>query len=586
MQSPIRKRNFAHAVGLPAGGFFALALGLALLPIAALFFVASGGLVREGLAGDWLADWMHLFVYVLPGTLTDTGLLLVLVALGTTIIGTGCAWLVSTSRFATKGIWDFALVLPLAVPPYIAAYTHLEFLDYSGPVQSTLRTVGGFSSGADYWFPDIRSVWGAGFILSLVLYPYVYMTCRLFFSMQGASTLDAGRSLGASPWRLFWRIGLPMARPAIAAGVAVALMETLNDIGAVEVLGVRTITYVVFDTWLNRDSLTIAVQLALIALVFVAACVWLERRFRGGRGASKMRGEKSPAHTRLSRTKQGAAVIACALPVFGGIGIPLYILTRFSWRRPEALSDTGLHAAAFNSVLLSFLTAFFVTLIAYALLQIVRSMRAPRLGTVARIASLGYAVPGTILAVGLLVPLSSFDNLVDAIMRSWFGVSTGLMLTGSIVVLVYACSLRFLAIGFGAIETGFDQLSTHIDMAARSLGRSRLQTALSVHLPNLRPALAVAFLLVFVDTMKELSATLLLRPFNFETLATVVYDRASQAALEDASLAALVIVLIGVIPVIVLTRMSTASQMTPEPQQPDTAQKKRGPEGPALGSVG
>ncbi|MEM9677494.1 MAG: iron ABC transporter permease [Pseudomonadota bacterium] len=561
---------------------------MALLPVAALVFVAAGGLATLTSGAGWQADWLHLATYVLPRTLADTGLLLVLVAIGTTVMGTGCAWLVSTSRFATKSVWDFALVLPLAVPPYIAAYTHLEFLDYSGPVQTALRGVTGFSSGAEYWFPDVRSVWGAGFVLSLVLYPYVYMTCRLFFSMQGASTLDAGRSLGANSWRLFWKVGLPMARPAIAAGVAVALMETLNDIGAVEVLGVRTITYIVFDTWLNRDSLTIAVQLALVALVFVAACVWLERRFRAKRGGAKMRGDKPPALTQLSAGRQWAAATACALPVVGGIGVPLYVLTRFSVRRPEALSETSLHAAAINSVLLSLLTAIFVTAIAYVLLQIIRSVRSQRLGTIARIASLGYAVPGTILAVGLLVPLSALDNYVDALMRSWFGFSTGLLLTGSIVVLVYACSLRFLAIGFGAIETGFEQLSTHIDMAARSLGRSRLQTALSVHLPNLRPALAVAFLLVFVDTMKELSATLLLRPFNFETLATLVYGRASQGQLEDASLAALIIVLIGTIPVIVLTRMSQAKHAgdIKSAVPPKAGQKKRGPEGPALGSVG
>ncbi len=524
-----------------------LLLGLVALPFLALIWIA----INASFDG-----WPHLLAYVLPHSAWQTFVLLSFVTLGTTLVGAGTAWLTTLCQFPGRRVFAWALVLPLAVPTYIAAYTHVEFFDFSGPLQTMVRTIGGFSTAREYWFPDIRSLGGAGLIFSAVLYPYVYLTCRLVFSMQGASVLDVARSLGARPVRQFWEIGLPMARPALAAGVALALMETLNDIGAVEILGVKTLSYAIFETWLNRDSLAGAVQLALLTLLLVAALIWIERVARRKRSYASSTRDKPPSLLQLNPFKQTLCILACLLPLIAGLGIPLFVLGTYALRRLDGLLDPALYSAATNSILIAFLTASLATLIAYGVLQYGRINKQASISTIGRIASLGYAVPGTVLAVGLLVSLAGFDNWLDGIMRTQFGVSTGLLFSGSIIIVVYACTLRFLAIAYGTIETGFSKVSPHIDMAARALGRSPLQTAWQVHRPIMGRALGTAFLLVFVDTMKELSATLLLRPFDFETLATFIYDRASQSALEEAAIAALLIILIGLIPVIFLSRLN------------------------------
>ena len=521
-------------------------LGLVLLPFLGLIGIAFSGS---------LSAWPHLMANVLPRSLFQTFSLLFLVALGTSLIGAGTAWLVSIFEFPLRRFLVWALVLPLAVPTYIAAYTQLEFFDFSGPVQFLVREIGGYTTFKDYWFPDLRSLWGAALVFSLVLYPYVYMTTRLTFARQGASALDACRSLGAKPSRMFWHIGLPMARPALAAGVAIALMETLNDIGAVEILGVRTLTYAIFETWLNRDDLVGAVQLAIMLLVIIAFLVWSERKARGERNYSATSRERPPARLHLTGVRKWLAVAACALPIAFGLGVPLYILGTYSLRRfGEGLDGIILHAA-FNSILVATISAIIATGIAYGVIQYARLSRNKRVATTGRIASLGYAVPGTVLAIGLLIPLASFDNWLDAALRTNFNISSGLLLSGSIGILVYAYVLRFLAISYGTVETGFGRVSPHIDLVARSLGRTPSQVATQIHTPIMKTVLAVSFLLVFVDSMKELSATLLLRPFNFETLSTYIYDRASQSALEEASFAALIIVVIGLAPVYLVSRV-------------------------------
>ncbi len=525
----------------------ALLLVLVALPFAVLFWIA----VRTN-----LNEWPHLLKYVLPHSALQTLILMGLVAVGTILLGAGTAWLTTLCDFPGKSFFSWALVLPLAVPTYIAAYTHVEFFGYSGDVQSFIRVIGGYTTSRDYWFPDIRSLGGAGLIFSFVLYPYVYLTCRLIFTMQGASALDVARSLGASPSRQFWKIGLPMARPALAAGVALALMETLNDIGAVEILGVKTLPYAVFETWLNRDNLGGAVQLALLTLLIVALLIWIERKARSKRDYASATRDKPPSLLRLNPWKQLLSVLACSLPLVAGLIIPIFILGRYTVRRIDGLFDPSVYAAAANSFLVAFLSAGLATLIAYGVLQYGRISKRPEISTIGRIASLGYAIPGTVLALGLFISLAGLDNWIDAMMREWFGISTGLLFSGSIMIIVYACTLRFLAIAYGTIETGFSKISPHIDMAARALGRTSFQTALEVHRPIMMKALGASFLLVFVDTMKELSATLLVRPFDFETLATLVYDRASQAALEDAAFAALLIILIGLIPIIFLSRLN------------------------------
>ncbi len=542
--NPFRK-NF-NPGGLKAVVPLALLLALAVLPFGSLIWIALGNPVEV---------WPHLLAYVLPNTVWQTGVLLILVAVGTCVLGAGTAWLISLCQFPGRRLFSLALVLPLAVPTYIAAYTHGEFFGYTGPVQQLVRDVGGFSTSRDYWFPDIHSLGGAGLIFSLVLYPYVYLTCRLIFSMQGASALDVARTLGASPVRQFWKIGLPMARPALAAGVALALMETLNDIGAVEILGIKTFSFAIYETWLNRDSLGGAVQLALLSLILVAALVWLERRARNRRNYATSERDKPPSVMRLSPFKQALCVLFCLVPLVGGLGIPVWTLGVYAFRRLDQIFEPAVISAAGNSILVALLSAILATLIAYGVLQYGRITKRKEIGTIGKIASLGYAVPGTVLALGLLISLASFDNWLDEFMGSTFGVSTGLALSGSIFIVVYVCTLRFLAIAYGTIETGFIRLSPNIDMAARALGRTASQTAWQVHRPIMAKALGAAFLLVFVDSMKELSATLLVRPFGFETLATLIYDRASQAVLEDAAIASLLIIIIGLVPIIFLSRL-------------------------------
>lgn len=527
-----------------------------LLILIATPFVTLVGLAASGSTGSW----PHLLHYVVPGALVQTVVLLILVALGTITIGAGTAWLVTLCQFPGRRLLQWLLILPLAVPSYIAAYCMVEFLDYSGPVQSTVRSLGGYASGREYWFPDIRSLWGAGLTFSVILYPYVFLACRLVFAMQGASALDASRTLGAGPLRTFWQIGLPMARPALAAGAALALMETLNDIGAVEFLGVRTITYAVFETWFNRDNLSGAMQLAVMALMIIAGLLAIERYGRRNRAYTTGRSDKRPGRLTLSVPKQILSLMACLLPILAGLGVPFYILGTYALRRLDGLWDGALYAAAWNSFFVAILAALLTTTIAYSLLVSYRLTAHGSLRLASQIAGLGYAVPGTVLAIGLLVPYAGFDNWLDQIMRQYFGWSTGLLISGSVALIIYACTLRFFAIAHGTLEAAFSRISPNVDMAARSLGRTPTQLAVQVHTPIMAKALGAAGLLVFVDTMKDLSATLLLRPFDFETLATLVYDRASQAALEEASLAALMIIAIGLIPIFFLANPAWAKK--------------------------
>jgi iron(III) transport system permease protein len=549
---------------VPTGArvFLILLACLALLPIAALAWIALTP--APGV-------WPHLLEFVLPRSAFNTVVLLVGVGFGTAALGVGSAWFVSLTRFPGRQFLQWALVLPLAMPVYIAAYGWVEFLDYSGPVQNALRDVTGWTSFRDYWFPDIRSLTGAVIIFTLVLYPYVYIPARLVFMVQGATALDAARGLGAGPARLFTKVALPLSRPAIAAGVALALMETLNDIGAVEVLGVRTLTYAVFETWLNRDSLSGAVQLALLVLLVVGGLIWLERAARNNRDFARSSREREPARLDLSVTGKAFAFSFCALPVLAGLGIPLATFATFALRRLEAFTEPALLSAALNSLTVALLCALLAVTIAYLVLQTARLHRSKRLALAGRLASLGYAIPGTVLALGLLVPLAGFDNWLDGTLRETFNWRTGLLLSGTIVILVYAHTLRFLSVAYGTIETAFLRVPPTIDMASRGLGRTGRQTALFVHVPILRAGLAVAAMLVFVDSVKELSATLLLRPFGFQTLPTLVYERASQAAIEDAAPAALAIVLVGLIPVAVLNAVPSGltrgkmRQLAPRP---------------------
>lgn len=536
---------------------------VAALVIAAMVLLPLGAIV-------WIAltptgeIWGHLLTTVLPGSLQTTLLLMLGVGVTTCITGVLTAWLVTMCNFPGRRLLDWALLVPLAVPTYIVAFAYVEVLDYTGPVQSLIRGVFGFKTSRDYWFPEIRSLGGAIFVMGAVLYPYVYLTTRASFLIQSSSTLDVSRTLGASPYGLFFRVALPLARPAIAVGVSLALMECLNDIGAVTFFGVKTLTFSVYDTWLNRSSLGGAAQLALAMLAMVFLLLWLERfgrrkqRFDSG-GGSKHR---PPTRFDLSGWQSALALILCLAPIFAGFVIPGLLLADRASRRLDDVFASGFLQAIWNSFYLASIAALLTVIISIALAYALRINGRGPLKAAVRLASIGYAIPGTVLAIGILVPLAGFDNFLDARMEAWFGIDTGLLLLGSGAGLVYAYVVRFLAVSYGQVEGGFGRITPHLDMAARTLGRNTGQTLTQVHLPILKPVLLSAALLSFVDCMKELPATILLRPFNFETLATTVFEAASREAFEEAALPSLAIVLVGLIPVIYLARSSATSFRT------------------------
>jgi iron(III) transport system permease protein len=530
------------------------ALSLIALPILTTIYLALG-------AG--LSIWPHLMSTVLPGSIRDTLLLMLGVGAVTLIAGTGCAWLITMYRFPGRDLLDRLLVLPLAMPTYITAYAYVELLDYSGPAQSAVRSLIGVTSPRDYWFPDIRSLGGAVFVMSAVLYPYVYLSARASFVQQSVCVLEVARTLGRSSVGAFWSIALPLARPALAAGVALALMETIGDLGAVQYLGVQTLSASIYATWQQRGSLGGAAQIAVLALAFIITLHVIENVSRGSGRTAATTGRVRPIPFAELKGSSGTfALIACLLPVLAGFVIPGFLLVEHAWRNLAEATTSAFWSAAWHSVLLSSLAAVACTALglglAFARRTTMTTSRAALssadrfIAIAPRFASLGYAIPGTVLALGLLIPLAAFDNMFDAAMRQIFGISTGLLISGTLCVLVLAYTIRFLTVSIGALEASFDRLSPNLDAAARTLGETAASTLRRVHLPLLVAPLGAAGLLVFVDGMKELPATILLRPFNFDTLATHVYSYAALEQFDRAAPGALAIVLVGLIPVLLL----------------------------------
>ncbi|PLW75184.1 iron ABC transporter permease [Cohaesibacter celericrescens] len=518
------------------------------MPIISLIVIAFGD------AGE---VWPHLISTVLPRAVVTTAWLMLGVGILTIVIGVSTAWLVTMCRFPGRGIFQWALLVPLAIPTYIVAYAAVDLLDYSGPAQNALRWLFGFKNARDYWFPEIRSLPGAILVMSLVLYPYVYLTSRATFLLQSACALDVSRTLGAGPLRLFFAVALPLARPAIVVGVTLAMMECLNDIGAVEFFGVKTLTFSVYDTWLNRSSLAGAAQISTVMLLVVLLLLWLERRGRSKQrfAVTSRRYQALPSY-QLTGIRALSAFLACLAPIILGFILPALVLARSVMLHWQDNLNTDFFVAMGNSLLLAVCAAILTAAIGTALAYFARLHNSMFVAAITRISSVGYAVPGTVLAVGILIPIASLDNLIASTMRDWFGIATGLILISSGAAMLYAYCVRFMAMSYGAGETGLQRISPNLDAAARTLGRSPFRTLIEIDLPMIRPALISGALLVFVDVMKELPATILLRPFNFETLATLVYGQASLEAFEKASLAALTIVLVGILPVIVLSRTS------------------------------
>ncbi len=498
--------------------------------------------------------WPHLVSTILPRAAIDTALLLSGVGILTLATGTATAWLVTMYRFPASKFLSWALLLPLAMPTYIIAYSYVEILDFSGPVQTLLRDLMGWRSSRDYWFPEIRSLPGAVFVIASVLYPYVYLTARSAFLAQSVCVLDVSRTLGAGPWDSFRQVAIPLARPALVAGVTIALMETLNDIGAVEYFGVRTLTVTIYTTWLGRGSLSGAAQLAVILLIVVMLLLWLERwsrrKQRFHHTSSKYHGLPTK---RIAGWRRVLATLFCLSPVLVGFVIPASLLGIYVYARIGEPPGVSFLSLAGNSLFLSVVAAITAIFAGLVLVYARRFIRWRPLHALTRLASIGYAVPGTVLAIGVLIPLAALDNYIDGWMKNLFGVSTGLLMSGTLFALVLTFTIRFLAISQGAIGAGLGKVSPNLSLAARTLGRSAGGTLRDVDLPLIRPAIITAALLVFVDAMKELPATLLLRPFNFDTLATHVYTYASIERFEDAALPALAIVAVGLVPVAILS---------------------------------
>ncbi|UWR11079.1 ABC transporter permease [Sulfitobacter mediterraneus] len=496
----------------------------------------------------------HLIDTVLGRYAATTLLLVLLVSIGTFAIGVGAAWLVTMTRFPGVKILEIALVLPLAFPAYVLAYAYTHVLDHPGIVQATLRDVTGWGP-RDYWFPEIRSLGGAAAMLVLVLYPYVYLLARAAFLQQSGTTFLAARALGSSAWAAFFKVSLPLARPAIAGGVLLAVMETIADFGTVAYFGVQTFATGIYTSWFSMFDRAGAAQLALCLLSFALLLALLERIQRGrAKYHDPSRRSQAMPPIQLKGWGAAAAMIVCGIPVVFGAVLPIGVLMVMGLGSEQNLFSPRYLGFIQNSVTLAGIAAV-VTVCAAISVGFFQRLRPGRLSNgSAYVARLGYAVPGGVIAVGLLVPFAAIDNAFDAWMRATFDISTGLLITGSIWLLIAAYLVRFLAAALGAYEGGQAMVHANMDAAARSLGQTPLGTLRRVHLPILAPSLLTALLIVFVDVMKELPATLIMRPFNYDTLAVQAYRLASDERLEGAAVPSLVIVAMGLLPVILICR--------------------------------
>ncbi|MEQ1615351.1 MAG: iron ABC transporter permease [Hyphomicrobiaceae bacterium] len=491
----------------------------------------------------------HLARTILPGILFNTIGLLLLVGIGTAVIGTGCAWLVTMYKFPLSSVFAWLLMLPMAMPAYIIGYAYTDFLTFAGPLQSGLRAAFGWTRD-DYWFPNLQSLWGVSLMLTLVLYPYVYFLTRSAFLDQSLTALDVARTLGHSGRDRFFKVALPLARPSIAAGLALALMETLADLGTVQYFGIDTFTTAIYRTWFGMGDRIAAGKLASGLLLFVAILVVLEQwARRQSRFHTKGRKQWVISRTKLTGWRSALAVAACVTPVLLGFLVPVAILLGLHFEGGDNLFGTRFLRLAWNTFSLAGVAAVIVTAAGLFVAYTLRLATSERLRSLLRLATFGYALPGTVIAVGILVSLGAIDRGLDGAFRSVFGISTGLLLSGSIAALLFAYLVRFLAVAVGGLEAGFGRIPESMDQVARTLGCTSGEVMRRVHLPLLSRPLMTASVLVFVDVLKELPATLIIRPFNFDTLAVRVYQLAADERLAEASTGALVIVSIGLLSV-------------------------------------
>lgn len=499
-------------------------------------------------------NWQHIASTLLPDYIFNSIWLMVGVSIGTLAFGVSSAWLISHYKFTGSSWLHWALLLPLAMPAYISAYTYTGFLEFEGPLQSYLRELYGFQ--VSNWFPEIRSLGGAIVLFSLVLYPYVYLLSRSGFGSQSQTALEASRTLGAGPIKSFFRVALPMARPAIIAGVTLALMETLADFGAVQHFGVDTFTTGIYRTWSGLGDTTTAAQLSIVLLVFVATLILIERwsrkqqrYFSGGHKEGKN------SLIQLQGHKSVLAFTVCFLPVLLGFIIPSGMLLYWSITTAETNWNSDFLELAWNSFTLAFITAIATLAIAVILAYAKRISNSSKVSKTVYAAHMGYAIPGTVLAIAILIPLSWLDNRINAFLNEQFDISVGLLLSGTLFALVMAYSVRFLSVALQSVESGLQSIKPSIDDSAKTLGASDWTIISRIHIPLMKSSLLTALILVFVEVLKELPTTLILRPFNFDTLSIRAYEMASDERLADAGLPALLIVLTSLIPVIILSKL-------------------------------
>ncbi len=529
-------------------------LALSALAVAVLVAAPILSVWANLFAGGTGETWAHLAATVLPGYVANTLWLCLGVGIGVIVVGVSTAWLVTMHEFPGRRLFEWALVLPLAVPAYVMAYTYTDLLQFVGPVQTWLRESFGWQK-SDYWFPDVRSPGGAIAMFTFVLYPYVYLLARTAFLERASGMLEVGRSLGLSAWGSFFRISLPLARPAVAAGAALSLMETLADYGTVAYFAVPTFTTGIYRAWFSLGDRAAAAQLSAALLGFVILVLLLERASRGRARFHNTTGRnRPPPGQRLSGVHAAGALLACVLPLVLGFLLPGGILLHMALTEGDAQFGARFLRLAGNSFTLAGLSAVLAVGFALLLAYAARLSRVRWPHWMNRIVGLGYAVPGSVIAVGVLIPVTRLDNWLAQWIASWSGANPGLLLTGGIAALVYAYLVRFLAIALQTVEASLAKITPSMDDAARSLGCGQGVALKRVHLPLLRGSLLTAGLLVFVDVMKELPATLVMRPFNFDTLATQAYTLASDERLAEASTAALTIVVVGILPLIAVSR--------------------------------
>lgn len=524
-------------------------------------FIGAPIITVIGLAITDTSDiWQHLYNTVLGTYVQQTLLLMIGVGVGVTVIGTSTAWLVTMCRFPGSRVFEWALLLPLAVPGYVLAFVITDQLEYAGTVQVFLRDVFGWTSARDYWFPEVRSLPSATIVLTLVLYPYVYLLARAAFLEQSVCALEVARTLGRSSWGSFFTVALPLARPAIVVGVMLALMEVLNDFGTVDYFAVQTFTAGIFDVWLNMNSTAGAAQLSTVLLAFVLVLIVLERTARQGKKFhhTSTKYSELPSY-RLRGNRAFWAFVLCALPVLLGFVLPASVLAHYALIFYEETLAADYFRFVANSLTLSTSAAVVAVMIGLFLAYAVRLSPRPVVKFAARAASVGYAIPGAILAVGVLWPLGALDSMFAAL-GDYAGLAIGAVMAGTIMPILYGYLVRFLALAYGAAESSLDKVTPNMDGAARTLGATPFAALKSVHYPLMRGSLLTAGILVFVDCMKELPLTIILRPFNFDTLATFVYQYASDELIEESALGALTIVGAGIIPVILLSVTITRSR--------------------------